>query len=260
LIGEAELYYEVTGDGPPLMLVSGLGGLGSFWKHQVSEFARHYRVITHDHRGTGQSSRSRISYSVDQMADDVLRLMDALKIDAAHYVGHSTGGAIGQIIAQDRPERLKRLVLSATWAGEDAFFRRSFEVRKELLRTGGVLSYWRVSILLQRPPAWIHAHEAALREEEATILAGAPDADILQRRIDAIIRFDRRAGLTRIKSPTLVVVAQDDMVTPQYLAEELAAKIPGAELAVLDYGGHFAPMIEPAAFNRTVGRFLSNGV
>ncbi len=234
----------------------GLGGIGSFWARQVAEFARDFRVITHDHRGTGQSSRSRIDYSVEQMADDVLRLMDALEIDAASFVGHSTGGAIGQIIAQDRPERTNRLVLSATWAGEDNFFRRSFEMRKELLRTGGMQSYVRGSVLMQRPPAWIHAHEAALREEEATILADPPDAEILRSRIDAIIRFDRRARLGQIKAPTLVVVAQDDMVTPSYMSEELAAKIPGAELSVLPHGGHFVPTIEPAAYNRAVSRFL----
>ena len=239
-----------------MLLVPGLGGMGSFWLHQVGAFARDFRVITHDHRGTGQSSRSRITYSVDQMADDVLRLMDALKINAAHYVGHSTGGAIGLTIAQDWPERIKRLVLSAAWAGEDNFFRRSFEIRKELLRTGGVQSYWRASVLMQRPPSWIHAHELGIREEEAKTMLEPPDPEILQSRIDAIIRFDRRARLGEIKAPTLVVVAQDDMIAPPYLSEELAAKIPGAELAVLHYGGHFVPLIEPAAYNLAIRRFL----
>jgi aminoacrylate hydrolase len=236
--------------------VPGLGGIGSFWVHQVTEFARDFCVITHDHRGTGQSSRSQIAYSVDQMADDVLRLMDALKIDAAHYIGHSTGGAVGQTIAQDRPERIKRLVLSASWAGDDNFFRRSFEVRKELLRTGGVQSFWRASVLMQRPPAWIRAHEAALREEEARTLADPPDAEILQSRIDAMIRFDRRARLGQIKAPTLVAVAQDDIITPPYMSEELAAKIPAAQLTVLPYGGHLVPLVEHIAYNQAVGRFL----
>ncbi len=90
-VGDAELYYEQTGEGPPLLLVPGLGGIGAFWAKQVAAFSRDYRVITHDHRGTGQSSRSRITYSVDQMAQDVLRLMDGLKIESAHVVGHSTG-------------------------------------------------------------------------------------------------------------------------------------------------------------------------
>ena len=118
------LHYEATGDGPPLLLVPGLGGIGTFWQQQVAEFAGDFRVILHDHRGCGRSSRSRIAYAVEQMAADVLRLMDALGIAAAHYVGHSTGGAIGQAIAQDRPERLQRLVLSATWAGPDPFLDR----------------------------------------------------------------------------------------------------------------------------------------
>jgi aminoacrylate hydrolase len=255
-VGDADLYYESRGDGPPVLLVPGLGGIGTFWASQVAALSRDFRVITHDHRGCGQSSRSRITYSVDQMADDVLRMMDGLRIDAAHYVGHSTGGAIGQTIAQDRPERIKRLVLSATWAGQDGYFRRSFEARKELLRSGGIKSYWRAAALMLRPPAWTSANEAALLEEEARTLADPPDAAILESRIDAIIRFDRRARLGEISAPTLVIVAEDDTVTPRYMSEELAAKIPNARLAVLRYGGHFAPLIDPAGYNKAVGAFL----
>ena len=65
-IGDAELYYESTGDGPPLLLVPGLGGQGAFWAQQIPELARDFRVIVHDHRGTGQSTHSRINYSVEQ--------------------------------------------------------------------------------------------------------------------------------------------------------------------------------------------------
>lgn len=255
-IGDAELYYEQAGEGPPVLLVPGLGGVGAFWAKQVAALSRDFRVITHDHRGTGQSARSRITYSVEQMADDVLRLMDGLKIETAHLVGHSTGGAIGQIIAQDRPERIQRLVLSATWAGQDGFFRRSFAARKDILRQGGIGAYWRASALLLRPPAWISSNEAALLEEEAKTLADPPDCDILQSRIDAILRFDRRDRLSAITAPTLVIVAADDMVTPLHLSEELADKIDSARLTVLRYGGHFVPVVDPAPFNEAVGAFL----
>ena len=258
-LADGWLHYEATGEGPPLLLVPGLGGVGSFWRQQVAAFARDFRVIVQDHRGCGRSSRSRIVYSVEQMAGDVLHLMDALGIEAAHYVGHSTGGAIGQVIAQDRPERLKRLVLSATWAGPDPFFRRSFAARRELLRLGGVASYWRASVLLLRPPAWIGANEAALAAEEADLLADPPDIAILESRIDAILRFDRRARLDAICAPTLVVVAADDMVTPPHYSAELAHGIQRARLATLPYGGHFVPVIEPAAYNAAVGGFLREG-
>ena len=125
-IGDAEIHYEEAGQGPPLLLVPGLSGVGAFWSAQIAEFSRDFRVITHDHRGAGQSTHSRIKYSVEQMAADVVRFMDALGIDRAHLVGHSTGGAIGQVLAQDHADRLASLVLSATWAGPDPYFRRLF--------------------------------------------------------------------------------------------------------------------------------------
>src|SRR5258705_2629629 len=142
-IGDADIYYEEQGQGPGLMLGPGLGGQGAFWPPQVRAFARDFRVIVPDHRGAGRSTHSRIRYSVDQMAADTIALMDRLGIARAHYVGHSTGGAMGQTIAQDHPDRLLSLVLSATWPGPDAYFRRCFETRKELLLHRGFESYWR---------------------------------------------------------------------------------------------------------------------
>jgi aminoacrylate hydrolase len=250
------LYYETTGEGPPLLLVPGLRGLGGFWQKQVADLARDFRVIVHDHRGCGRSSPSRIAYSIEQMAGDVIALMDALGIAAAHLVGHSTGGAIGQVIAEDRPERLKRLVLSASWAGPDPFIQRSFAARRELLRLGGVASYWCASVLLLRPPSWTSANQAALEAEEAALIADPPDAAILDSRIEAILRFDRRARLGEIRAPTLVVVAADDMVTPPHCSAELARGIPGAALVTLPEGGHFVPTVEPDAYNAAVGDFL----
>lgn len=255
-IGDAELYYESRGDGPPLLLVPGLGGLGSFWVKQVEDFSRDFRVIVHDHRGTGQSTHSRITYSVEQMADDVLKLMDALKIESAHLVGHSTGGAIGQIIAQDRPERVRSLVLSATWAGQDAYFRRQFEARREILVGLGFETYFRSTMLTLVPPAWVSANDAAIAEQVRQQVATAPATEILVARIDAIIAFDRRKRLAEIRTPTLVIVAADDVVTPRFYSDELAERIPGAKLVVLDAGGHFAPVITSEPYNRAVGAFL----
>ena len=255
-IGDADIYYEEQGRGPTLMLVPGLGGQGAFWGPQVGDFARDFRVIVHDHRGAGRSAHSRIQYSVDQMAADTIALMDRLGIERAHYVGHSTGGAMGQTIAQDHPGRLLSLVLSATWPGQDAYFRRCFETRKELLLNRGFESYWRASVVMLRPPRWISEHDAALDEEMKRLAAAPPPVEVLASRIDAIMRFDRRKRLGEIRCPTLVVVAADDALTPAFYSEELAAKIPGAQLAVLPTGGHFAPTLVPDEYNAAVGRFL----
>ena len=107
-----------------------------------------------------------------------------------------------------------------------------------------------------RPPAWISANAAALAAEEAQVIADPPDIPILESRIDAIMRFDRRARLGDIRAPTLVIVAADDMVTPLHYSEELVQKIAGAKLAVLPSGGHFVPVIESAVYNKAVGAFL----
>jgi aminoacrylate hydrolase len=255
-IGDADLFYEDQSQGPPLLLVSGLNGVGSFWAQQVPDLARDFRVVTHDHRGTGRSTHSRITYSVEQMAGDVLRLMDGLGIESAHLVGHSTGGAIGQVIAQDHPRRLRSLVLSATWAGPDPYFRRLFEARRQVLTTSGVEAYLRASVLVLAPPWWVSQNDHAITEQHRLALAAAAPVEVAASRIDAIVRFDRRARLGEIRAPTLVIVAADDMVTPRFYSDELAGRIPGAKLVVLDGGGHFAPTILARPFNAAVGAFL----
>jgi aminoacrylate hydrolase len=256
VIDDATLYYEDTGRGEPLVLVPGLSGRGSFWANQVPDFARDFRVIVHDHRGTGRSTHSRIRYSVEQMADDVVRLLDALGVDSAHLVGHSTGGAIGQVLALEHPRRIRSLVLSATWAGPDPYFRRLFESRKGVLLSQGVEAYLLASALFLAPPAWISANDALLAEQHKTALAEAAPVEVTASRIDAIMRHDRRARLADIRAPTLVIVAQDDVITPRFYSDELASRLPGAKLVVLDGGGHGVPGIDPAAYNDAVGAFL----
>jgi aminoacrylate hydrolase len=255
-IGDADIYYEDKGEGPPLVLVPGLAGSGAFFISQVSEFSKSFRTIVHDHRGAGRSTHSRIHYSVEQMADDTLRLMDALGIDSAHLVGHSAGGAIGQVIATEHPERLRSLVLSATWAGPDPYFRRMFESRKQILLDSGVEAYLKASSLVQTTPKWVSENDEFLTElHRVTVETSAP-VEVMVSRIDAILRHDRRSRLLQIHVSTLVIVARDDMITPQFYSEELASAIPGAKLIVLEGGGHYSPAIYSAAYNAAVGAFL----
>ena len=132
-VGEGSLYYERQGIGFPVLFISGLTGFASFWHDQVAAFAKQFEVITHDHRGIGQSDPSRVGFTVDRMAADVIALMDALQIERAHVVGHSTGGAMAQILAIEHPKRFASIVLSATWTKPDAYFRRFFGLRKDIL-------------------------------------------------------------------------------------------------------------------------------
>jgi aminoacrylate hydrolase len=255
-IGDADIYYEETGQGPPLMLVPGLSGTGAFFISQVPEFSKSFRTIVHDHRGAGRSTHSRIRYSVPQMADDTLRFMDALGIDSAHVVGHSTGGAIGQVIATEHAERLHSLVLSATWGGPDPYFRRMFQSRKQTLLDSGVEAYLRASSLVQATPKWVSENDEFITELHRVTAENSAPIEVMASRIDAILEHDCRSRLLQIHVPTLVIVARDDMITPAFYSEELASAIPGAKLVVLDGGGHFAPVIHSAPYNAAVGAFL----
>lgn len=250
------LHYETKGAGPPLLLVPGLGGLASFWQPHLEALAAHFTVVLHDHRGTGQSGIERIDYSIQQMADDVLQLMDHLGLERAHLVGHSTGGVIGQCLALDRPARIDRLVLSATWAGADDYFRLLFDLRADVLRRLGPAAYLRTSALFLMPPSWLRDHASEVEVDEAEARLRMPDPEIVLRRIAAIQRFDRRAEVDRVAAPTLVIGARDDAVTPAYLSEELGRLIPNATTIILPEGGHFFPQILAARFRRAVLDFL----
>jgi aminoacrylate hydrolase len=232
----AELYYEQSGSGSPLFLVPGLGGDGRFWGEHVATLAEHFTVVVHDHRGTARSTLSRIDYSVAQMADDALQLIEGLGFDKVHWCGHSTGGAIGQVLAIEHPERIDRLVLSATWAKTDAFFRRLFEVRALMLKHLGPEAYSKASALALHMPSWVRDHDADLAAAESKADEAIPIPEIVLSRIAAIVAHDRRAELQRVRAPTLAICARDDMVTPLYFTEELVRLIPHARAYVLPDG------------------------
>jgi aminoacrylate hydrolase len=252
----AELYYETHGSGPPLFLVPGLGGDSRWWLPNVPELARHFTVVLHDHRGTARSTLSRIDYSVVQMADDALQLIDGLGFAKVHWCGHSTGGAMGQVLAIEHGERLDRLVLSATWAKTDTFFRRLFEVRALTLKQLGPAAYLKASALSLNMPSWVRDHDADLVAAEARAAETIPIPEIVLSRIAAIVAHDRRAELQKVRAPTLALCARDDMVTPLYFTEELVRLIPGARAYVLPDGGHFFPNVHGAEFRRVMTSFL----
>lgn len=256
LFDDFELYYEIHGCGSPVLLVAGLGGTGSYWREQVPEFSKHFQVILHDHRGTGRSSHSRIEYSMEQMTSDLVKLMDVLKIERAHLVGHSTGGAIGQIMAIEHPERLISLVINSSWTKADSFRKRVAAVRKELVLKAGVAAYAKATPLFIYPNWWINDNSERLEHEEQLALASFPPAEIAASRLDAGLTFNRTAELGRIQTPTLVICAKDDGLTPAYFSEQLAKMISTAKLVLLERGGHASAQTVPVEFNQFVLSFL----
>jgi aminoacrylate hydrolase len=257
-IGDAELFVEEAGAGEPLLLVAGLGGSGKFWHHQVAAFAERFRVVLHDHRGVGRSSPARVVANASSMADDLLRLMDALGIERAHLLGHSTGGAIGQHIALRAPQRLASLVLSASWAGPTPLFVQTFVTRRDILINSGALNYLMVGTLLATPAEWLGSRFRSAQDYFRDRLAEFPGLETELARLNAVMTHDLRHRVAEIRTPTFVIGARDDQLTPPSLSEELATLIPGARLSLLDSGGHFCPVTRTAEYNSRVLDFFDS--
>lgn len=254
---EVALHVETMGAGEALFFISGLGGNASFWQPQAELFAKNYRVVLHDHRGTGASSRLATAYSVELMAQDVIGLMDALEIEKAHFVGHSTGGAIGQVLAATAPERVLSLVLYASWSVMCAQMEMCLDARRRILRSMGEAEYHRLSPLFLYPPYYVQANKLLLESDTEKAIVGTTTRDILDARITAIMEFDGLPYLKDIHCPTLIMVAEDDILTPPHSSVLMASEIDNAVLRRYARGGHSMSRTEPQQFNKGVSDFLS---
>src|ERR1700722_9204917 len=235
-------YYELLGDpsNPPVMMITGLGGVGASWGSQIKRFAEHFYVILPDHRGTGRSTHTLDGYTTEKLAEDMTALLDHLNPGPVHVLGSSTGGAIAQDMALKSAGAGRSLVLSSTFAPFDAFTHREFQTRRRLAaewdRQALLAAY---SLFLFSPrytreypdrvQAWID--RAASHPEQQN------DREISLKRIDMIMAHDTFAHLAQIKKPTLITCGDHNFCTPLPLSEELAQAIPGSELVVFAGGG-----------------------
>jgi aminoacrylate hydrolase len=256
-VADGEIHYETAGRGEPLVFVSGLNGVARYWQPQIPVFAERFRVIAYDQRGTGESDRVQRVFSVDAMAAELAALMDALGIGRAHIVGLSTGGAIGQTLAIEQPLRVNRLVMCSTWTHCDHWFRRLFEARRAMYSTAGPELHAMFHPLWLYPPEYVNAHDADIDEERRRSLQSAPPIEVSIGRIDALMRFDRRADLRRIACPTLVIASDNDYITPAYFATSLVESIPRAKLEIVRGAGHSISKTRAEEFNRLVLDFLT---
>lgn len=237
----AGLFYEDYGpaDAPAVVLSSGLGGTAGYWSASLAALSKAHRVILYDHRGTGRSDRDIAGdLTLDRIGDDIVALLDTLAIPRATLIGHAIGGMAGLAIALAAPDRLERLVVINGWARLDPHTARCFDTRLALLRHSGPRAYLHAQPLFLYPAQWISDHHQRLLDAEEEQLAQFPGAEMIGRRIAAARRFDIADRLREIAVPTLLVVAEDDMLVPPACSERLAAGIPRAELARMATGGH----------------------
>ena len=257
-----ELYYEVHGEGPPLVLVMGIGYDSSLWAlEQVPVLSTQFQVILVDNRDAGRSSTARQPYTIADMADDLAGLLDALGIQHTHLLGLSMGGMIALEFALRHGDRLGRLVLTGTGAAPARSAVDPIQIWNWIKAndpTGDVFGGNQFLSLFST--AFLRNHQAV--RDTAALLASNPypmNPQAYQRQAAAYLQFDALDRLAAITAPTLVMVGEQDLLTPPWIAREVADAIPDARFEIIrgDGSSHILPIERPGEFNQLVLDFLT---
>jgi 3-oxoadipate enol-lactonase/4-carboxymuconolactone decarboxylase len=249
-----EVHHRLAGpeDAPVLMFANSLGTTLEMWDDQVVALEDRYRVLRFDMRGHGRSPAPLGPYTVDELADDVLALLDRLGLQRVMFCGLSLGGAVGMTIAARAPERLDRLVLCCTaleFGPASQWHDRAATARSEgmdAIAPAGIERWF------------TPAAPADTRARFAAMLRSQPP-DGYAACCEAIAQLDLRGRLTGVRVPTLTIAGDDDPVTPPAKLEAIRAEIAGARDAVIPGARHIANAEHPAFFTNVLAGFLSEG-
>jgi pimeloyl-ACP methyl ester carboxylesterase len=252
--GDADIAYDLTGQGDPLLMIMGFLSDARMWILQTAAFAPHYTCITFDNRGVGMSSRPPGPYSMEQMAADAIAVMDDAGIERAHVLGISMGGAIAQHVALKTPERIRSLVLAATWCNPNQWLERLGEIGGRVAQLGFDAFARSVLLWLFTPHLVIHQPDV-VNSIEQMMTAFQPPPEAFVNQFAAVQGHDTREQLRQIAAPTLVLGARRDFMVPPELAEIVAQSIPGSRFEMLE-GGHGFSAENAPEFNRVVLEFL----
>ena len=252
------LHYEVLGRrrAPAVLMIQGLGADKHGWDMQRFVLAARYRVVAFDNRGAGRSDKPFGHYSLEQMADDAIAVLDHAGIETAHVVGASMGGAIAQIVALKYQHRVRSLTLACTAC-------RNHPWRRELLTGWATQATERgMGVMTREAARWVIGPRSFRRLWPAfgwlgPLAMGRP-SHAFAAQVRAILATDESMAdqLATITGPALVMVGNHDILTPRGDSEELADRLPNAELVVISGAAHGFMVEHATTFNRILLDFL----
>lgn len=239
-------------DSPAVVLSNSLGSSLSMWDSQVEALAQHFRVIRYDTRGHGLSPVPDGPYSIDDLVDDVVGLLDRLEVRRAHFVGLSLGGMTGMRLAAREPQRVDRLALLCTGTAmppSSNWTTRAATVRAEgtVAVAESVVARWFTPTFRQARPETISAFEQMVAATPAEGYAGC---------CEAIAHMDLSGDLPSIRAATLVLAGADDPAAPPEMMKQIAAGIDGSELLVVPQSAHLANVEQPEVVTSALLRHL----
>lgn len=261
-VGNLSVAVSDAGNGPPVVLLHGLGCGKRMWFHQTRALRPHFRVIAYDLRGHGETDApaAATDYSAAHLARDLVGVLDALNIERAAIVGFSLGGGPALALAASRPERVSRLVLADVGAGADDPVKIEAMARRwvALIRQGDIDEL--VADMLRSELFKVYARRSARARRHMAGLIRATPVDGLHFTLSEVLAkrkslFRAASVLKAVQAPTLVLVGEHDYNCTK-AARLLADTIPNASMKVVAGSGHMAPLERPAAFTAALMEFL----
>ena len=254
-----EIYYEVQGEGEPMVLIPYLAADQACYAFQVAEYAKHYTCYSVDLRGAGLTSKPGGSYTTELLAQDVATFMQAAEIGQAHVFGLSLGAAVGMWLAAEHPDLVKSLSLHSAWHHTDPYLRVVVETWRIMAQAldsvtdmviKGILPWCLTPELYAARPEYVDSLADFVRSRPM------PPVDAFLRQSEAVLAHDAREALGAVNAPTLITFGRHDACTSTRFAEPLTAGIVGSELIVFEDCAH-APIYENVeAFNERTLEFL----
>ncbi len=260
-IGDVSLYYETSGSGEPVLLISGLGGNSELWCRQTPVLSTQYQVICFDNRGSGRSDAPPGPYTVKEMASETVQLLDALGIAAAHVVGSSMGGMIAQEVAIQYPDKALSLTLIATQCGGTHAFGAETEnaAALEQLATTEMDPEERARswVPYTLSESFAEAHPDLVEEYVRVSALHPPMKAGLQAQWCALMGDDSWDRLPCVTAPALIIQGDKDLLVPVENADVLGVRIPESRVVIIPGAGHSVAFEAADAVNKLLLEFFS---
>ncbi|MFX0081706.1 MAG: alpha/beta fold hydrolase [Candidatus Hodarchaeota archaeon] len=253
LVGDIKIYYEITGEGEPLLLIHGLGSSTRDWEENIPIFSKKYQVITVDIRGHGKTDKPKGPYSIKNFAKDIAELLMSLGLSSVNVLGVSLGGAVVIQLTIDYPELIKTLVIvnAAPTSGDLSLLEQVINGRIELIKVKGMRGMGETLA----PVLFIKPEQEELRKKFVERWAENNNESYINALKSLITWNVSDNQLHTIKCPTLVLASDEDY-TPVSVKEELVKKIQNSHLVIINDARHAVPMEKPEEFNAAVMEFL----
>jgi len=254
-----QLYYEIEGDGAPVVLIPGFAAGRWIWFKQSAALSRNFRVISFDPRGIAASDKPEGAQTISLLADDVAHLLQTAGIESAHIVGASFGGFVAQEFALKYPAMTRKLVLCCTSFGGPNHLVPAPETLMALASTKALNTEerMRANLLLAFTPEYVRTQSREVDHIVHLRATNEVPEHIYLSQLQAAMGFDAEARLEQIKAPTLVLSGDADVIVPVQNSRNLAARIPGATLQIIEGGSHTFFIEQAGEFNRIVTEFLA---